>query len=347
MTASCLPAEHASRPAARRAATWPALLLLLLLACAAPAAAQSCWVGTGPTIAFGEVGTGGKDASATLSVTCQRDWFQFASFRLCMAIPDGTPIAGTNPRWMSNYNGAQMAYDLYSDAARTRQIGPFGSGYPTYSATLSMNAALDFQATVNMPIYGRARAGQQLPATHAYQSQIGGGQIRYSYNTASVFNPNPAPPSEAQCLSGNGASGSGIAGFHTSVTATFANTCRITTATDLDFGVVTALTANRDQTSSIQLQCPNGTPWRVGLDNGSHAVGNTRRMAGPGGHFLQYELYRNVQRNQRWGTALGTDTSAGTGNNASQSVTVYGRVPAQAIQRAGAYSDTVTITLTY
>ena len=37
----------------------------------------------------------------------------------------------------------------------------------------------------------------------------------------------------------------------------------------------------------------------------------------------------------------------GTGNNAIQNYTVYGRVPAQPVGAAGAYADTITVTLTY
>jgi outer membrane usher protein len=38
---------------------------------------------------------------------------------------------------------------------------------------------------------------------------------------------------------------------------------------------------------------------------------------------------------------------ASTGNGASQPFTVYGRVPPQTTPTPGAYSDTVTVTVTY
>lgn len=347
------PTHHDRQASARGSARRRMLRLLALLLVgllgsgALPANAQQCWINTGPNIAFGEVGPTGKNTSDTVTVTCQRNMLQFAAFRLCMFIPEGSPIAGVDPRWMTNYNGAQMGYDFYSDAARTRIIGPYGSGFPTYSTTLTMSSALVFESTVGMALYARAHPGQNLPAAHPFQSQVGGGQVRYSYNVGTLFNPIPSPPTEAQCVSGSGAAGSGVVSFYTQVTAAFANTCRITTATDLDFGAVTVLAGDRDQTSSIQLQCPNGTVWRIGLNNGGNATGNTRRMAGPSGNHLRYELYRNPERTQRWGNTLGTDTSNGTGNNASQSLTVYGRIPAQASPVPGTYSDTVTVTLTY
>lgn len=325
-----------------------ALFCAALWLSASPVAnAQSCWVTGQPTIAFGEVGTGGKDTSDNLTFKCQRSVLQAAAFRVCLFLPEGTPIPGINPRWMTNYNGAQMAYNIYSDAARSLVIGPFASGYPTYSTTMTLSTLLVYEGTANMPVYARAAAGQSLPATYAYQSQLNGGELRYAFNTGSILFP-PSPPTIAQCLSGAGADGSGIvSGIYTGVSATFANTCRVTTATDMDFGSTAALAANRDQTSAIQLQCPTGTTWRVGLNNGNNASGSTRRMAGPAGSYLTYELYRNSTRTQRWGNTLGTDTSSGTGTNASQSLTVYGRVPAQPTPVAGSFSDTVIVTLTY
>jgi spore coat protein U-like protein len=321
-------------------------LCALLWWAAAPAKAQSCWVTEQPTIAFGEVGTAGKDTFDNLTFRCQRNAFEFTAFRVCLSLPEGSPIPGINPRYMTNNNNAQMAYNLYSDPARTQIIGPYGSPYPAYSTTLTLSALFVYEGNGTMPVYARAPAGQSLPSTYAYQSQLNGGQLRYSYNTGLLST--PSAPTVAQCLSGSGATGSGIvSGIYTGVTATFANTCRITTASDLDFGAVTGLPGNGDQTSTIGLQCPLGTTWRVGLNNGVNANGNIRRMAGPSGSFLTYELYRDSGHSQRWGNTLGTDTSGGTGTNATQSLTVYGRVPAQPTPVRGSFSDTVTVTLTY
>ncbi|MBJ6980467.1 spore coat protein U domain-containing protein [Luteimonas sp. MC1572] len=332
----------------QRARAAARILALLLVAASAmlPVHAQSCWIGQSLDIAFGVVDGSGKSTSNSLSVTCNRGSGSPAlAYRICMFIPEGSPIPGINPRWMTNYNGAQMAYDLYADPAHSQLIPPTpgSSGYVLHSTVLSVQTNTGAQASVTLPVHARVRAGQTLPATYGFQSQIGGGRIRYVYNSGSPGNA-PTAPSPEQCLAGTAAETT----FYTHVSATFANTCRITTATDLDFGAVTALAGNRDQTSTIQLQCPTGTPWRLGLDDGNHAVGTTRRMAGPNGSHLRYELYRDPQRTQRWGgKAIATDNSIGAGTNATQSLTVYGRVPAQPTPVPGSYADTVTITLTY
>ena len=352
MSRMSLPAACGLRTGPRRRARSAIMGLALLFLAAAgamlPAHAQSCWVDQTLDIAFGVVDGTGKSTSSTLAVTCNRGSGSPAlAFRICVFIPEGSPIPGVDPRWMSNYNGARMAYDLYVAPPPSQLIPPaLGSSHGLHSTALELRVnTTGEQGTATLPVHARAHAGQNLPATHAFQSQIGGGRIRYVYNSGTPGNANvPVIPEPEQCLAGTARE----AGFHTQVTATFANTCRITTATDLDFGAVTALTGNRDQTSTIQLHCPTGTPWRVGLDDGSHALGTTRRMAGPNGHHLRYELYRDPQRSQRWGgKAIASDNSLGTGTNATQSLTVYGRVPAQPTPVPGSYSDTVTITLTF
>ena len=47
-----------------------------------------------------------------------------------------------------------------------------------------------------------------------------------------------------------------------------------------------------------------------------------------------------------WGDT-GAATVSGTGNGASQSYTVFGQVPAQTTPAPAAYSDTITVTVTY
>ena len=65
--------------------------------------------------------------------------------------------------------------------------------------------------------------------------------------------------------------------------------------------------------------------------------------------MLNYILYTNSGRTIVWGSgAGGTGSLTGTGNGASQAVTIYGRVTAgQASAPAGSYADTVTVTITY
>lgn len=123
--------------------------------------------------------------------------------------------------------------------------------------------------------------------------------------------------------------------------------CIVVSATDLNFGNVGVLSANIDATSTISVQCTNTTPYTIGLNQGLHGASvTTRQMSGTGGQ-INYSLFRDASRTLNWGSTIGTDTVAGTGNGATQTYTVFGRVPAQTTPAPALYTDTITVTVTY
>ena len=132
------------------------------------------------------------------------------------------------------------------------------------------------------------------------------------------------------------------------VQVTIAAACTINSASTLDFGSQGVLTANVDQTSTLDIQCTNSTPYNIGLDagTGSGATVAVRKMTS-GGNTVNYSLYSDFGHTTVWGDSVGTDTVAAIGNGASQNYTVYGRVPAQTTPAVGTYTDTVTVTVTY
>jgi spore coat protein U-like protein len=66
-----------------------------------------------------------------------------------------------------------------------------------------------------------------------------------------------------------------------------------------------------------------------------------------GAATINYSLYQDSGRATLWGNTVGTNTVAGTGNGAAQTLTVYGRVPVQAAPAVGTYADTVQLVVTY
>ena len=124
--------------------------------------------------------------------------------------------------------------------------------------------------------------------------------------------------------------------------------CTIVSASTLNFGSQGVLTANVDQTSTLQVQCTNTTPYNIGLNagTGSGATVTTRKMTS-GGATVNYSLYTDSGHTTVWGNTVGTDTVSATGNGASQSYTVFGRVPAQTTPAPATYTDTITVTVTY
>jgi spore coat protein U-like protein len=131
-------------------------------------------------------------------------------------------------------------------------------------------------------------------------------------------------------------------------------TCSVNAAT-LDFGstglLATALTAN----TSLSVTCSSSTPYSVGLDNGANFSTTRRMRQGATSNFIGYGLYLDAGLTNAWTTASTSTTctttnscALGTGNGSAQSITLFGQVPALGVGPApGAYTDTVTITVTY
>jgi spore coat protein U-like protein len=147
--------------------------------------------------------------------------------------------------------------------------------------------------------------------------------------------------------------------FNVRITILKACTITAAAATDVDFGSVAGnSTANVDAQGSVTALCTPLTPYNIALNAGLNASTandvNTRRMkhtdaAVTTNNYVAYQLYQNSARSTVWGSTVGTDTLAATGNGANQAYPVYGRVanPSANNATAGAYLDTVTATIVY
>jgi spore coat protein U-like protein len=128
------------------------------------------------------------------------------------------------------------------------------------------------------------------------------------------------------------------------------NACQITTApSDLDFGTAGPLTSNVDQKTTFGITCTDNAPFNVGLNSGLNGGGDVtaRKMDDGAGDFVSYQLYSDSTRSTVWGNTINTDTVADTGTGNEVTYTVYGRVAPQTTPPAGAYQDTVAVTVTY
>ena len=130
------------------------------------------------------------------------------------------------------------------------------------------------------------------------------------------------------------------------VSVTVASTCLVS-ATSMGFGTYTGQVA--PASSTVSITCTNSTPYNVGLSAGlgTGATVTARKMTGPASALLAYELFQDAGHSVGWGVTAGTDTVAGTGNGASQPITVYGQIPTAQYVAPGAYADTITVTVTY
>lgn len=130
------------------------------------------------------------------------------------------------------------------------------------------------------------------------------------------------------------------------VTATVQATCLVS-ATPLAFGTYTGIAAA--STGSVSVTCTNTTLYNVGLSAGlaTGVTVTTRKMTGPSSALLSYAMFSDAARTVNWGQTVGTDTVAGSGNGSAQVLTVYGQVSSGQFVAPGAYSDTITATVTY
>lgn len=130
------------------------------------------------------------------------------------------------------------------------------------------------------------------------------------------------------------------------VTSAVQATC-VNVTTPLAFGTYTGAVAVA--TATVTVTCTNTTPYNVGLDPGlaTGATVTTRQMTGPAAALLNYVLTSDAAHAVNWGLTIGTDTVAGTGNGAGQPITIYGQEAAGQYVAPGAYTDTITATVTY
>jgi spore coat protein U-like protein len=140
-----------------------------------------------------------------------------------------------------------------------------------------------------------------------------------------------------------------------SVSATIANNCNFGTST-MPFGaydpVVTNASTALTVTGSVNLTCTKSDSITLTANagqNGGHASGTcataacTRAMIS-GSNYLSYELYTSNADSTVWNSSNGISATA-TGS--SQTVSIYGYIPAASVQPAGSYADTVTVTATF
>lgn len=137
------------------------------------------------------------------------------------------------------------------------------------------------------------------------------------------------------------------------VTATITSSCTVS-GSALNFGsAIDPLAAGvpLDATSTLTVTCSNTTPYAVSLNAGTNAGGAsnfTARTMKSGANTLGYQLYMDSGRTTVFGDGTSSSsTKSGTGTGSSQSISVYGRVPSLAGVVPGAYTDTVTVTITY
>lgn len=281
------------------------------------------------SIAFGTSQT----MTGAVNYSCTNFGGSTASFTLCSALGPAS-FPGTNAQpVMTSSGGSQLKFNLYTTAALNQ---PW-----TSTALLSRSLSVAGGATVSgtLSFYGSIPSGQNpVPAPGDYQT--------WFHNTVVGSLVNGTCQSNA----------TNFAGVQISlvVTATVINACTVTAGagSKINFGIVAYTATNRSGSSQISINCPSGTVYRIGLAPSNASTTGAGVMSGTGANVAKvpYQLRSSSAAGPAWGnTATLTSTGngvSGTGNGASQSISVYATVPS-ANYPPDVYTDTVTVTVNY
>jgi len=333
---------------------WQCGALLALAVALAPAPATAATTCTAVTTAldFGNVSaSAATDSSAQITVTCQTGALSILGtiyVRMCLNIGEGAQGGGLGiaPRRMLNPLNDSLGFQLYRDSARSLIWGSALNASTPLQVDLTYSSLLTGgSGSASYTIYGRVPLQSGI-ATGLYQNSFSGAftNLQYRYDEPLIGTPASMP---ASCTNG-GTGGATAVQFPFVSSANAAPLCTIASIADLDFGSHSGLIDTAlNYTTALSMNCRRRTAWQVSLDNGQYASGSIRRMRNAAGQYLRYELYRDAARSQRWGSTLNSDTQTGTGTGSTQSLTLYGQVPAAQTPPPGSYSDVVKVTVTY
>jgi spore coat protein U-like protein len=311
-------------------------LCLGLTAAADPASAQSCNF-TVSSLDFGSINLAANTPfaiTATYSASCTGT--PNTTVRTCpnVDVGSGGSTSGS-PRFLLN-GASQLGFNLYQDSAHSSVWGSNLWGFAGSYPSPTIDVALDGGGigSASQTVFGQISAGQPTLPAGLYASSFAGTQtsIAYAYSTVGT------------CAT-IGTSHATTAPF--TVTANNATNCSVSAST-LNFGSAGVLRAALDATGTITVTCTNAAPYTIALGGGlSGATNPAQRKLSQAAATITYGLYQDPGRSTLWGDSVGVNTMAATGSGLAQTLTVYGRVPAQNTPAPGSYSDTVVLTISY
>lgn len=303
-----------------------AALLLFCIGASTSAQAQINCSASFTNVAFGNVdvlpGTP-IDSAGALSTSCT-GITGATKVILCFSMDNGSfALNGANRQMGSGAN--RLGFNLYQDAARSVVWSASGAGVLGVVLTAAAPSATP-------SVYARVPGSQQTVPPAAYTTTMTSSITGNTFTGAA-----PACSTLTTVL----------ATRTFTVTATVVSSCAVTTTT-LNFGVTSFFTANIDASNTVSVTCTATTPYHVRIDGGL-AGGTTAapRMMNLGANKVSYDLYRDAARSLYWGSTDSANTLDATGTAAAIGHTVYGRIPPQASQPPGTYTDTVVVVISF
>ncbi|PKB14025.1 spore coat protein U-like protein [Novosphingobium kunmingense] len=131
------------------------------------------------------------------------------------------------------------------------------------------------------------------------------------------------------------------------VSASVINGCTIN-ALPLTFIAPAASNPAINSITSLTVQCTPNIAFTIDIDTGLYGNGINRRVRHTTSNaYINYDVYRDPPRSQVWGTGQAKNVTGNSGPTGTVVVPVYGRLGATNNLRAGAYTDTLTVTISF
>lgn len=326
------------------------LCMLLMLACG-QARADNCSVAqtniTFPTVS--SITTSDAYANANFKVTCTWDslvgGLLFQNATVCLYLGGGSGNSNANVtvlRQLSN-GSKRVNYNLYTDASYSAAKvwgGWAGSDTAANVIQFTLTKTGGFGTlTQDVNLYGKLNADATLAATSVgpddlnFTSDFTGANVlmRYTFFLTGTGN----------CLLGVSVA------MPFQVNANVINDCTINIG-NLAFPNSSFLSGPVRTTTSLTTRCSLNTAYKVTFGTGN-TPGNTiaarKMIGGPSNELVVYQMSNVLDGANLGDGSGGTVVISGTGTGATQTQTVYGRVPAQTTPTPGAYKDTVVATV--
>lgn len=302
---------------------------IVLLLSVSLAQAATCTV-TVDDLNFGEVDTLGSapdDTTANISIECDGAAPETDSITVCANLGEGGGGAVGGVR-QSQSAGGSLGFVLYATSGQTTPWG--GLTTPQFGDPQRIDVPMTGgSGSGAVTLHGIIPTGQATVPVGDYRSDFAPADAVFTYAEGDLDCAAPSGGADA------------LAPF--SVLASVPANCLLETA-DLDFGTTGVIGSNIDADTAFDLTCTTGTDYEISIDGGGSGDPENRVLRS-GSNTVGYDLFSNSQHTDRWGTDAGSVVN-GNGDGTAQTYDVYGRIPPQPAA-AGAYSDTVVVTILY
>ncbi|MEB4674057.1 spore coat U domain-containing protein [Enterobacteriaceae bacterium G50] len=308
----------------------------------AASGAISCEFSGGNSFSFGSLSIGSTaTTTASAKYTCHlQDYTPGVNHyaNICLGSEDAPPF-----KMQSNGDSEGHVYTLLF---RAYNLSDPSEELQQHDNLMQQTIMLNTENTTvsgTFNLMGVVPAGQNDIPAYAYYN--------YSMTMRIFWNSEISTDALASCQSGQ-AQNSVTNGGNMQSSASVSDSCAIQSVTNLDFGLLEASILRQQTTrasAQIQARCPLGTAFSLGIDNGSHANGDSRQLCNGDNRCLTYTLWQDSNASTPWGNTANVDRmDVSSASGAAQLFSVYGEIPSgQSVNGDGIFSDDVVITLTY